>query len=76
MGLIRFLTILFIIWLAIYFYKRLINSPGKKNRPKKTKRIETIVACHVCGLHVPQQEALERQGRYYCSAAHRDADKS
>lgn len=76
MGLIRFLTLIFIIWLAIHFIKRLLHPPADKPRPQKPRQIETFVACHKCGLHIPQQEAIESQGRYYCSESHRDADRS
>ena len=75
MGLIRFLTILFVIWLAVHFIRRWINTPSVKRQAPKTKQIETFVACHKCGLHIPQQEAIESQGRYYCSESHRDADR-
>lgn len=74
MGLIRLLIWIFIIWMAISFIKRWLNSPSKKPRAPKAKRIETFVACHKCGLHIPQQEAIESQGRYYCSESHRDTD--
>lgn len=76
MGLIRFLTLIFVIWLAIHFFKRLLNPPSKKRPPQKPKQIETFVACHKCGLHIPQQEAIESNGRYYCSESHRDNDKT
>lgn len=76
MGLIRILTIAFLIWLAIYFVKRLINSSSQIRRPHKPREIENMVACHKCGLHVPQEEAIESKGRYYCSESHRDADRS
>lgn len=76
MGLIRFLTLIFVIWLAIHFIKRLINPPPDKRRPQKPRQIESFVACHKCGLHIPQHEAIESQGRYYCSESHRDADRT
>jgi uncharacterized protein len=75
MGLIRLLIYIFIIWLAVSFIKRLLNSPPQtRQNKKKPKQVETFVACHKCGLHIPQQEAFEDQGRYYCSKAHRDGD--
>jgi uncharacterized protein len=74
MGLFRFLTLIFVIWLAIYFIKRLLNPPSPKGRAQKPKQIETFVACHKCGLHIPQQEAIGKDGRYYCSESHRDSD--
>lgn len=75
MGLLRFLTLLFVIWLVINFIKRWLNAPSGKSRKSKPKKIETFVACHKCGLHIPKQEAIECGGDYYCSESHRDADR-
>ena len=32
---------------------------------------ERMVACGHCGLNLPQSEALEQGGRFYCSEEHR-----
>jgi len=76
MGLIRFLTYLFIIWLAIQLYKRLRKPTAGTRRATKTKEMETFVACDNCGLHIPRAEAIEHEGRFYCSEAHRDVGRS
>lgn len=73
MGLIRLLIYIFLIWLAINFFKRLLHSPSPTRKKKKPKQIESFVACHKCGLHIPQEEAIEHEGQYYCCKAHRDA---
>lgn len=75
MGLIRLLTYIFIVWLAVQAIKRLLNPPAQPRSKQKSKQVETFVACHKCGLHIPRQEAIESQGNYYCSKAHRDGDK-
>jgi uncharacterized protein len=41
-------------------------------RSADAPRLDAMVACAHCGLHVPTAEAVERDGRSYCSAAHRD----
>ncbi|MEJ2360626.1 MAG: PP0621 family protein [Gammaproteobacteria bacterium] len=73
MGLIRLLIYIFLIWLAISFFKRLLHSPSPSHTKKKPRQIESFVACHKCGLHIPQEEAIEHEGQYYCCKAHRDA---
>jgi hypothetical protein len=32
---------------------------------------EQMVVCSHCGLHVPQQEAVAADDKYYCCAEHR-----
>ena len=41
--------------------------PGgrKPNRPS-----EAMVRCDVCGLNLPQSEALGHDGKWYCSREH------
>ena len=74
MGLIRFLIIVLLVWLAVRYIKRWLDAPPAKRQKPKAKQVESFVACHTCGLHIPQQEAIEHAGHYYCSEAHRDAD--
>jgi uncharacterized protein len=39
--------------------------------PRPADAIESMVRCAHCGLNVPQSEALEAGGRWFCSEAHR-----
>ena len=34
------------------------------------------VQCNVCGVRVPQEEALSHQGHYYCGNKHLEQDTS
>ena len=67
-------TLVFFIALALIFMigKRLWQS----SRPpeKRSGKLGQMVQCAHCGMYIPSQEALPRGSRYYCSAAHRDAD--
>jgi uncharacterized protein len=35
---------------------------------------QTMVACKRCGLHLPKEEALEVDGRFYCCQDHGASD--
>lgn len=35
---------------------------------------ELVMACAVCGVHLPASEAVFAHGRVYCSPGHRDTD--
>jgi uncharacterized protein len=71
---VRILLILVAIAVIILGVKRLF-APGKPvgGSGKNTAR---MVQCAHCGMYVPEPEACERQGLYYCSPAHLEADKS
>ena len=69
MSLIRLLVIALIIYLLIQIFKRWAankNNSSQKLQDKSTK----MVQCKTCQLHIPENEALEKDGEYYCSQAH------
>ncbi len=83
MGLIRLVVILIIAWLAYSLTRRWLASLDQKRIQKqaqkkqdKSSRIETMVSCALCDLHVPQDEAVQAQGKYYCCAEHRKRAES
>ncbi|MGE5337197.1 MAG: PP0621 family protein [Gemmatimonadota bacterium] len=39
-------------------------------------KVESMVCCEVCGLNLPQSEALEAGGHWYCGEEHRRAGPS
>jgi uncharacterized protein len=40
--------------------------------PRNNELTGKMVQCANCGIFIPQQEALEQDGRYFCSRKHRD----
>lgn len=66
-------TLLIFIALAVIvmIIKRLWGQTIQK--PASRTETEKMVQCANCGIYVPLHEALEQQGKYYCSSAHRDA---
>src|SRR5690606_27093188 len=47
--------------------------PGKSatpRRPGRSKRIEPMVQCAHCGVHLPATEAYRASGQDWCSAEH------
>lgn len=72
MGLIRLLIIIAIVWLLVIAVRRLLAS-GKRVADKRQERLtENMVRCEVCGLHVPEKEAVREGSHQYCSESHRD----
>ena len=74
----KYLLVLVIAFVVIWIWKsnRRVDISEKANAkpPKKQnqKMMPTeIVACDVCGVHLPRAEALAGPIGIYCSAAHR-----
>lgn len=70
MNLLRLLFIILAVWIAVFLIRRYLK---RTIAPRKAApRIGNMVRCQQCGLHVLEAEALENDGRYYCSTQHRD----
>lgn len=67
MNLIRLIVIALIIYLVLQIFKRwAANKKATTSAQKETK----MVRCEVCQLHIPENEALQRAGKFYCSQEH------
>ncbi|MDH5446376.1 MAG: PP0621 family protein [Gammaproteobacteria bacterium] len=69
MTLIRILLIALVAWLLLRMIRNWADRQ-KIARQKSTSELESIVPCHHCGLHIPKNEALESDNKYYCSQEH------
>ena len=75
MGIFRLIILLAIAFFAYRLFmawKRSSQRPTEKQRPEQ---VESVVRCHHCQLHIPENEAIEYQGRYYCSQKHLEQDQ-
>lgn len=70
MTLIRILIIALVAWLLLRMLKNWINRYQVNQQHSHKPGIETIVRCSHCGLHIPKQEAIESDNKYYCSREH------
>jgi len=75
MGLTRLLMIIAIVWVVWFIYRRVKQGKHvlKRNKVKK-HAISNVKQCSVCGVHVPENEVLESNGRFYCSQKHLKSD--
>ena len=64
--------VVFWIWRHIRETERSDAAPARPPAPQKPgTAITEIVACEVCGVHLPKTEALIGNKGIYCSDAHR-----
>ena len=72
MNLIRFLIIAAIVWLILRMFR---NWQSKniiaKKKATKDALIKNMVQCSTCGVHLPEQEALKINNKFYCSEEHK-----
>ncbi len=74
--LIRILLLLAALWLVLHFVRRALGRHRRsENEPSSTGPAH-MVACSLCGTHVPESEALRAGERTYCCEAHRRSGES
>jgi uncharacterized protein len=69
---VRLLVLIAVIVLAWLLWRRfLAPKPQRLRRKRKPREVTRVVKCAHCGLHVPENEALQVEQDYYCSEEHR-----
>lgn len=74
--LIRILIILAGLWLILHFVRRALRRFQQPDSKESHSGPARMVACALCGTHVPESEAVRADGRTYCSEEHRRAGES
>lgn len=74
LGLIRVAIIVLIALLVYRLLKRWLASLPRESK-KATDKIDRMVRCHYCELHIPETEAVQGPDGWYCSEEHRRLDQ-
>ncbi|UCE89049.1 MAG: hypothetical protein JSW10_12225 [Pseudomonadota bacterium] len=77
MNLIRLIALALVIFLIFHMVRKwwrgksgdIAQRDAGENR-KQPKKIADMVRCAQCGLHIPEHESLNRDGRHFCSKEH------
>jgi uncharacterized protein len=76
MNLLRLLLIALAVWIIVVLIRnRRSRQAALKNR-QDHQAVDRILPCAVCGIHVPEGEAIHEAGKVYCSPEHRDQSKN
>jgi formylmethanofuran dehydrogenase subunit E len=64
----RILLLIILLWILYVVVKRFIAKNISNSDTKKEEgQTEKIVACSLCGLHIPEGESLTKNGKFYCN---------
>jgi uncharacterized protein len=66
----KVLILILVAFAAYLLWRGLRRTRDSGARPPAAEG-ERMVDCSQCGVHLPLSEAIEAQGRYFCSDAHR-----
>ncbi len=66
-----------VIALVAFWVWKIHEGKKKRQAPREDKPATTqeptialVLSCAHCGLHLPKDDALEKNGKWYCSRAH------
>lgn len=69
---LKAVVFLSVIGLIIWLYqKSRKNSADNSSTPTQIPTAQKMVACHYCHLNIPESEAVQTNGRHFCSDEHR-----
>ena len=72
--LLRIIIILFGLWLVLKIIKRALAS--RQDDSRRQPSIAKMVVCAQCGVHLPESEAIQKDGKHYCCEEHLKASKN
>lgn len=72
MNIIRLLILALVVWLIYRMVSRMLTKP-RNGKPSTPELGTNMVRCAHCGIHLPENEAIYRDGQPYCSKEHRDS---
>lgn len=75
MNLIRLLVIALVIYLVLQIFKRWAANKSFQSQVNKEKQVgqenqKQMVRCETCQLHIPKDEALQQDDKFFCSQEH------
>jgi len=70
----KFLLLLLAVFALLWLLRRTVRSKlPPRAEPPSAVVAQEMVACAMCGLHLPRAEALPGRGGVFCGEAHRTA---
>jgi len=67
-SLIKLILVMLLGWIGFTLFKKIINTT--KSNKVSSDSGQKIVACAVCDTHIPESEAIIKNGETYCSKEH------
>ena len=67
-SLLKLVVVLLLGWGLVNLFKR-IRNPNNNNQSNSDSG-QVVVACSACDTHIPESEAIRKNGKVYCSEEH------
>ena len=67
MGIFKLIVIIVVVWLGFSLFKKLRKPASSLDQQPSSNK---MLACNVCKIHIPENEAIIQNGKAYCSKEH------
>jgi uncharacterized protein len=67
MGIIKLIFIALLVFVGFFLLKKFRKPANTTAQQPSTNK---MVACSVCNMHIPENEAVIQNGKVYCSKEH------
>jgi len=61
----KLIIVMLLVWVGFVLFKKM-RQPNVSKQPDN-KIGQKMIACSVCDTHIPESEAIEKDGKIYCS---------
>ena len=62
---------LILIIAAVWLIYAIVVKNKRLNRASDAKPLKNMVRCATCGVHLPEEESIRDEGRFFCSEDHK-----
>lgn len=66
MGIVKVIIVALLVWVGFVLLKKIRKAPDTVAKPSSN----TMLACSICGIHIPESEAIMHKSKVYCSEQH------
>lgn len=71
---VRLLFWIILIAAVVWLWRRHTRPRGDRRAAPRPDEAPRMVRCAHCQVHLPQAQALQQDGKWYCSQAHLEQD--
>jgi len=61
----KLIIVMLLVWVGFVLFKKMRQPNVSKQTDNKIG--QKMIACSVCDTHIPESEAIEKDGKIYCS---------
>lgn len=70
MPLFRVIAVIIVLWVAYVVLKNFLKKVRNTPKSPVSAKVPSMLRCALCGTHVPENHAINKNGLVYCCKEH------